>query len=121
MKKKVSYELAVRRSPVPIGGEAHLVRLELMQASLTYYAESLRAKDFSNVGRRILARLVRLSTCVCCTIDVFVCDRCVCCVSWPVIRVRRRRKLLSCIRRLVSMLTMQWMLNMAMFVVYEIV
>lgn len=28
--------------------------------SLTHYAESLRAKDFGNNGRRILARLVRL-------------------------------------------------------------
>jgi hypothetical protein len=34
--------------------------LATLQESLTHYAESLRAKDFSNVGRRILQRLVRV-------------------------------------------------------------
>ena len=56
----VLYELAMRRAPTPVGGESHLARLELLQESLTHYGESLRAKDFSNVGQRVPAQLVRV-------------------------------------------------------------
>lgn len=49
----VLFDLAMRAKS---GSE----RYTLLHEALTYYAESLRTKDFSNVGRRVLVRLVRV-------------------------------------------------------------